>query len=303
MSADKNSTATRTDVLLEQTLAMLAPLVRLLVAHGVTYPQLVAALKPAFLRAAHAELSAAGKRISDSAISIVSGVHRKDVRALTSDGRVPDRVPPRVQSLVSEVMLRWSRDPRYAGPDGVASALPLRNGNGSHADDDPSFEQLAQSVSRDFHSRAMLDEMLRLGIVEIADDRAHLRPERLIADRAFIEMVASVSRNVKDHLAAIEGNVGTLQAGDRAPFLEQSVCADALGPESINALHELARRILDSAVRRMDALAQEGVKHDQQPGGQAMQMRFGMYFYAERELPLTPAGQLPMPGQIEDNQR
>ena len=202
MSAQKNGDASRPDVLLEQTLVMLAPLVRLLVANGVTYPQLVAALKPAFLRAAHAELTAAGKRISDSAISIVSGVHRKDVRALTSEGRVLDRVPPRVQSLVSEIKVRWSSDPRYAGQDGVPSALPLRHGNGSHGDDEPSFEQLAQSVSRDFHSRAMLEEMLRLGIVEIVDDRVHLRSERSIADREFIEMVQCVSRNVHDHLAA-----------------------------------------------------------------------------------------------------
>lgn len=201
MSAQKNGDASRPDVLLEQTLAMLLPLVRLLVANGATYPQLVAALKPAFLRAAHAELTASGKRISDSAISIVSGVHRKDVRALTSEGQVPDRVPPRVQSLVSEIMVRWSSDPRYAGQDGVPSALPLR-GDGSHADDEPSFEQLAQSVSRDFHSRAMLEEMLRLGIVEIVDNRAHLRSERSIADRDFVEMVASVSRSVHDHLAA-----------------------------------------------------------------------------------------------------
>ena len=211
MSTQKNGDASRPDVLLEQTMAMLAPLVRLLVAHGVTYPQLVAALKPAFLRAAHAELSASGKRISDSAISIVSGVHRKDVRALMSEGRVPDRATDRVLSLVSAVMVRWSSDPRYAEQDGVPRALPLRNGNGGHAVGEPTFEQLTQSVSRDFHSRAVLDEMLRLGIVEIADDRAHLRSERSIADRDFIEALASLSRNVHDHLAAIEGSVSASQ--------------------------------------------------------------------------------------------
>ena len=41
VSAEKTGDASRSDVLLDQTLAMLAPLVRLLVANGVTFPQLV----------------------------------------------------------------------------------------------------------------------------------------------------------------------------------------------------------------------------------------------------------------------
>lgn len=190
---------------------MLAPLVRLLVANGVTYPQLVAALKPAFLRAAQAELSASGKRISDSAISIVSGVHRKNVRTLTSRSPLPERVPDQVHSLVSEVMLRWTSDPSYAGADGMPCALRLRNGNGNQATASPSFDQLTQSVSRDYHSRAVLEEMLRLGVVEISDDQAHLRCERSMANREFIEAVAYVASNVHDQLAAIAGRLGVRQ--------------------------------------------------------------------------------------------
>ena len=295
MSAEKPSDASRPDVLLEQTLAMLAPLVRLLVANGVTYPQFVTALKPAFLRAAHAELSAAGKRLSDSAISIVSGVHRKDVRTLTAEGSLRARTPERVLSLASEVMARWIGDPRYVDQDGMPRALPLRSGNGNGGQSEPSFEQLTQSVSRDFHSRAVLEEMLRLGIVEIADDVARLRCERSLADPSFIETIGYLSRNVRGHLAAVEGNLSALRAGDRPPFLEQSVFADELGPESIHALQELARRILDSALRRVSALATECAERDKQQGGdQAMQMRFGMYFYAEPESPLMRDGELPM---------
>lgn len=292
MSAETPRDQSRSDVLLDQTLAMLAPLVRLLVASGVTYPQFVSALKRAFLRAAHAELSVSGKRISDSAISIVSGVHRKYVRAMMSEARLRSHEPDRVLSLAGEVMARWASDTRYLGDDGSPRPLPLRNGNGTS--DSPSFEQLTQSVSRDFHSRAVLEELSRLGVVEVTDDVAHLHIERSMANCGFIETLSYVSGNIRDHLAAIEENLHASQAGDPVPFLEHSVLADELDAESIRALQELSRRIWDSTLRRMANLATDSAARDKrQSGAHAMRMRFGVYFYAEPESPLVSDSELP----------
>ena len=294
VSAEKTGDASRSDVLLDQTLAMLAPLVRLLVANGVTFPQLVAALKPTFLRAAQVELSQSGKRINDSAISIVSGVHRKDVRALSSESRLTARVRQPLPSLAGEVIARWASDPQYVDEDGLPLALPVRNGK---ARSEPSFERLSQSVSRDFHSRAVLEELLRLGFVEVSDDIARLHIECAVADRSFIHAMAYIARNVHDHLAAIEGNFSAMQAGNGSPHLEHSVCTEDLGPESIQALQELARRVLESATRRISALSAERLEHDsQRSGSQAMRMRFGMYFYSEPESPLIRDGEPPLEG-------
>ena len=283
MSAEKTRDASRSDLLLDQTVAMLAPLIRVLVAQGVTYPQLAVALKPAFLRAARAELAQAGKRINDSAISIVSGVHRKDVRALSSQSRATREQEP-LQSLADEVANRWANDPDYLGQDGLPLALPVRNGS---AQSEPSFERLSQSVTRDFHSRAVLDELVRLGRIEISDDIARLDQQRAIADPGFVLTMAYIARNVHDHLAAIEGNFSATQTAGGLPHLEHSVAAENLSPESMQALQELARRVLESATRRISALTEECVERDSQhPGSQALRMRLGMYFYSEPESPL-----------------
>lgn len=205
MNADNVGDQRRADVVLDQTLTILMPLVRLMIANGVTYPQLVAALKPAFLQAAHAELAESGQRISDSAISIVSGVHRKDVRALTSHRRPP---VPRLLSLAGEVIARWTSDARYIAEDGSPRALPLRNS----ADDGerPSFEQLTQSVSRDLHSRAVLDELSRLGVLEVTADIVRLRIERSIAGRQFIAALSIAASDVQDRLRAMEAQLRSL---------------------------------------------------------------------------------------------
>jgi hypothetical protein len=281
--------ATRGDVLLDESVAMLTPLIRLLVSQGVTYPQFASALKRSFLRAAHAELRAAGKRVSDSAVSLLSGVHRKDVRALTADGQLATRPVNRALSVADEVFTRWVSDPTYLATDGLPRVLPLR----TRGDAEPSFESLAQSVSRDFHSRAILDEMTRLGVAEAAGEFVRLRVERFVPDAGFAETLSYVSRNVYDHLGAVEGNMKAIHAGARSPFLEQSVFADGLSRESVRELQELARRIWESALRRMYALATDRLAHDQHAGGQqALRMRFGVYFYSEPDSPLARQGDL-----------
>ena len=270
---------------------MLAPLIRLLVSQGVTYSQFTAALKLSFLRAAHSELTAAGKRVSDSAISLLSGVHRKDVRALTADGQLGSRPVDRALSVADEVFTRWVNDPAYLDADGLPKMLPLR----SRTEDEPSFESLAQSVSRDFHSRAILDEMSRLGIAEATGDFVRLRAERFVPDAGFAETLSYVSRNVYDHLGAVESNMKAINAGTRSPFLEQSVFADGLSQESVRELQELSRRIWESALRRIYTLATDRIENDQRVGGErALRMRFGVYFFSEPDTPLTRDGDLPV---------
>ena len=285
MSIETPETPSRGDNLLEECVAMLAPLVRLLVSRGVTYPQFTAALKTAFLRAAHAELESVNKKVTDSAVSLLSGVHRKDVRALTSDGVLRTRGIDRMQSLPDEIFMRWTNDANYLDVDGFPKILPIRG----RTPDEPSFELLAQSISRDFHPRSILDELVRLGIAEVQAETVRLRTISFVPKEDFSRTLSYVRTNIADHLAAASMNLRAVQHGAPGPFLEQSLYADELSAESVMELHRLARRIWESALRRMFALANERAQIDEQggPGTQAMRMRFGTYFYAEAATPLS----------------
>jgi hypothetical protein len=271
---------------------MLAPLVRLLVASGVTYPQFTAALKTSFLRAAHAELEQVSKKVTDSAVSLLSGVHRKDVRALTSDGVLNARRFDRMQSLPDEIFTRWTNDPNYLDVDGLPKLLPMRG----RTPDEPSFEQLTQSVSRDFHPRSILDELVRLGLADVQADTVRLRQYTYVPQEDFDKTLRYVRANIADHLAAASQNLRFVQKGKHGPFLEQSLYADELSVESVAELHRLARRIWESALRRMFALANERARIDEQgaPGSQVMRLRFGTFFYSETSTPLTESSDLPL---------
>ena len=137
--------------------------------------------------------------------------------------------------------------------------------------------------------------MTRLGVAEASGDFVRLRAERFVPDAGFSETLSYVSRNVYDHLGAVESNMKAIDAGHRSPFLEQSVFADGLSPESVRELQELSRRIWESALRRIYTLATDRIENDQRVGGeQAMRMRFGVYFFSEPDSPLTRNGDLPV---------
>ena len=72
-------------------LRVMAPLVRWLLRSGVGYTEFSAALKPVFLAEAQLESERTGGKQTDSALSLLSGLHRKDIRKAAQDAATPAR--------------------------------------------------------------------------------------------------------------------------------------------------------------------------------------------------------------------
>jgi hypothetical protein len=62
------------------------------------------------------------------------------------------------QPLAAEVLARWTTDHSYRDQAGEPAML-------NRLGPAPSFEALAQTVTRDIHHRSLLDELLRLDLV------------------------------------------------------------------------------------------------------------------------------------------
>lgn len=294
---------TEADLLLSRALRLLAPLVRLLVARGVNYPRLSAALKPLFIDAARAELARAPARLTWTAISVLSGVHRKDMRDMLraqSRGHTDDPVratlgPPRkalTPSLAIQVATRWNLARRYRDTEGRPRELPLRSDRR-----EPSFEQLVEDVSSDVHAQAVLDELQRLNIAAVTDGRVRLVSDALVPSQRFAELTTLMAENVHDHIAAAAANLHADRAGSER-FLEHAMFADELSTESVAALNALAKQLWKQAVMQAVQAATELVERDRERGvaGTAgeMRMRFGSYFYAEpKEPPALPQPDAP----------
>lgn len=265
---------------------LMAPVATWLLRHGVAYPAFAEAMKLVFLDAARGELDAACSErgaaqtaITQSALSMLSGVHRKDVRALSD---VQQAVPGTSRvSLPSQVFTRWLTDKRYRAVNGTPRAL-LRTAPapGTKNSRRRSFEGLCRELSNDVHPRAVLDELLRLGQVVLDGDQVKVAAQAFIPAAQLDEMNALFSANAADHMAAAVNNISF----EGPKFLEQSVFADGLTAESVNLLHSVARQAWASAFASMVSQARERVEADaalDDQGLAPMRMRFGVYFYNE----------------------
>ncbi|HVR49634.1 MAG TPA: DUF6502 family protein [Pseudorhodoferax sp.] len=274
--------ASRSATVLASVLRLLRPAVRLLLRHGVAYPSFAVALKQVFLDAAQEELAASGQKTTDSALSLLSGVHRRDVRQLRAAAAAAPATPPRhALNMASQVVARWLSDPVFSDADGQPLALPRQGENGS-----ASFDALVAAISTDVRPRAVLDELQRLGLVEDGEQGLRLLVAGFVPRHGFSEMLTLLERNVGDHLAA---GCANLDGDDN--FLEQAVFTDQLTPESAAHLHLLAAKQWRQASRQMLREAQLRFDHDQAhaaPTQRTQRVRFGSYFYATQDDETTP---------------
>lgn len=252
---------------------ILRPLVRLLIARSLPFPFVSNLLRGVYVEVAEAEFPVAGKPQTDSRITLLTGVHRKDVKRLRRE-RHGAPSPPRALSLGSQLIARWMALPEYV--DGERGPRPLPRL--ASASDAPSFESLVRSVSTDIRPRAVLDEWLRLGIVEIDDqDRVRLKVQAFIPGRGSEEMAYYFGRNLHDHLAAAVRNV----LGEPHPFLERSVNYNNLSSEAVEELSELARRRGTELLREINARALALQKLDSGRPGASNRFNFGLYLFTE----------------------
>jgi hypothetical protein len=251
---------------------LLEALVRLLLDHGVALPALVELLKTAYVRVAARHFRLPGKEQTDSRISLLTGVHRKDVKRLRDgidEARLEREVP-----LAAQVLGRWSGDVRYLDEQGLPRVLPRTSRQGGEL----SFESLVQSVSKDIRPRALLDEWLRTGVAVLeADEQVRLAVEAAVPAESLADKMEFLGRNVHDHVAAIAANLRETPS----PFIERCVFYDGLRPEQVAELRALAEQRAMAALLEVNRRARAMLAQNGSAAHDSERFNFGVYFYHE----------------------
>jgi len=266
---------TRQSAVLRALARVLRPVARLLIAGGVPIQAASEALKRAYVEAAHRHFGDEAR--TDSRLSLLTGINRKEVRRLTTP--VADEWGPEsVTSFASAVYTAWTLREEWRAPDGQPRVLPKRG--------DGSFDVLVKGVTRDLRPSSVLAELVRLGYAQVGeDDTVRAAGNAFLPQREFADRLGPLAENLQDHLDAAVTNV----LATSPPFLERTLFADELSEESAQALHEEARaqwkRVHDELILRADAFEAE----DRRLGRPtSTRIRIGVYVYSE-----TPAGATP----------
>lgn len=239
--------------------SILAPFTRLLVRRGLLIGVVTERLKLHYVRAAR---SLAGPRATESRISVMTGLQRREIArlsALPGNGLSGKKV-----NHLSRLVQIWQTDPRFAGRD------LDRAGPGD------TFETLALSIRRDVHPRTMIDQLTEAGTISLTEkDRLRLEQPSYQPFAGSEDQLDYFADNAGDYMAAATANILTADA----PFFERAAHFNGLSPEAV-AKVEAAFRTGEMAL--LQRIATEAATLQKESPG-THRFRAGGYFYTMDE--------------------
>ncbi len=262
--------------------AVLRPLVRLLLRNQVTYTALLPLLKQLYVEVADQELTLDGKRQTESRLSLLTGIHRKEVKRLREDVIPTQQVPVNL-SLGGQLVASWLATAGYH-QDGQPQPIPRQ----SRQPGDVSFETLVETVGhQDIRPRAVLDEWQRLGIASVnGKDEVVLQTDAYVPRGNEEEKLYYWQRNLADHIQTASQNLDDTNP----PRLERSVYYGQLSPAAVDELHHLYREKSMALLKQINERARQ--LKTRSPGN--LRMNAGVYFACD-EQPASSTNPNPAP--------
>lgn len=247
---------------------LMRPLVRTMIARGLTAPVVYALLKRVYVEVAETHFALDDKSLTDSRIAMLTGVHRKDVRTIRNEPDVTGQESRRKSALLATVIGQWMTHPDFSA-GGKPRPLP-RSEDG--------FDALVETVSKDVRPRTVLDELVGSGLVSTDDDgRLVLKAAAAIGTPNSAEREAFFAANVGDHLAAASENL----LADAPPFFERAVFYNQLPPEALDAIEARARRDAQALLEDISHQSSDLHRAAADQEGARGRYRMGIYFYRD----------------------
>jgi hypothetical protein len=194
---------------------LLRPLARILLRHNISFLTFSDLAKQVFIEVAEQDFPPSGRKQSLSRISMLTGLSRKEVLRVK---RVP--VPTDGEAVVQQgrsirVINGWTHDRRFLDDSGNPLVLDFDSA-------EQSFSSLVRFHSGDIPARAVLDELLRVGLVErTPDGRVRLISPVYVPRSGIREKLSILGVETADLLNTIDHNIH-LEEGD--PNFQRKVC-------------------------------------------------------------------------------
>ena len=244
--------------------AVLCPLAELMITTGVTLSSATELLKQALYDAAHTR---ADGPVSDSQVSLLTGLHRKDVRrfreAATSTARGS------FENASTRVIALWRGDPAYLDDGGAPLFLPRSSDTG------PSFDGLVQQLRLDLAPGTVLLHLAEQGLVaQEADGTLSLKASAYVPLAGSPEMLTAFEKGISAHLAAAVEN---LRGANPRPHFERSSHFNRLSAESAETLDALARQLAEDHLAQFNAEAGRLQRQDMSKPTSSHRISFGSY--------------------------
>jgi hypothetical protein len=221
----------RDQVLGAAVIRILRALVRILLRYGMPYDGFAELAKRVYVDVAKSDYHLPNRKQSISRISTLTGIYRREVSRLLELPDIDDSEITGRHNRAARVIGGWLHDSDYSDAEGRPRDLNIEG-------DEPCFTHLVRKYSGDIPVRAILDELVRVGAVEISDaGSVHLLSRAYVPQHEEADMLAILGKDVADFVETIDHNI---QAMGKDTRLQLKVEYDNLPAEAIPALRALA---------------------------------------------------------------
>jgi len=236
-------------ILYKAILSVLKPLVKILLRNNMPYGVFADLARRAYVEVATNEFSVEGRKQSNSRIATITGLSRKEVKRIQEIDEEQETNLVDKYNRAARVVYGWVHDENYQKKPG--ETLPL-----SFDGEMPSFSALVKAYSGDVPPRAVLDELERVGVVEIdGNDQIRLLFRAYIPKTAINEKLQYLGSDVSALIQTMDRNI---HEADKSPFFQRKVYYDNLPEESIAALQQLIAENSQALLEKIDqAMAEQ----------------------------------------------
>jgi Family of unknown function (DUF6502) len=261
-------------LLLDAAKQVLAPLVQLMLAHGVKYNQLQELLKLVMVQVAAADVAGSQLERAQSRISVATGLRRPEIKRLLEEPVTPHS---KGRSVVADVFGRWTADKLYRDGRGRIKPLPRNASEGGEV----SFEALVRSIKKDVHPRSVFEDMHRQGLIALdSQGRVKLVQNAFVPKQDLAQMLHFLGANVGAHLGSAVSNT----LGKSPDYLEQSVLGEGLSDRGLAEVEARARDEWRRLFKELGELMMDTMARDKAQGIEGgRNLRIGMYTANEPE--------------------
>jgi hypothetical protein len=220
---------------------LLRPLVRVLLRNGIPYGTFAELAKWVYVDVASSELGIPGRKQTTSRIAVITGLSRKDVKQFRETEEPSDLGATERYNRAARVINGWLNDKCFTDDEGSPLDLPMEG-------DKLSFASLVKAHSGDIPSRAILDEMLRVGLVEIENDQVSLLAGGYIVRKGDADKISIMGNDVSELISTIDHN---MLSDPNSAFLQRKVMYDNI-PEEF--LDELKPQLFDKSKKFINSI-------------------------------------------------
>jgi hypothetical protein len=256
---------------------VLRPLFRILLRNHMSFKAFVDIAKHTYVGVAADEFGIPGKKTSVSRVALLSGLTRKEVQRLLDAPAIEDTEAAERYNRAARVVAGWVRDPEFSDAEGNPKVLSLQEGTGQG---NAGFAALARRFSGDIPTRAILDELLRVGVVEKVDDNSvRLKIRAYVPESGDADKLNILGTDVSDLVSTIDHN---LQHGAADPFFQRKVMYDNVPLEALQEFRRLSGAQAQALLEKLDKWLSQHDRDTSRTGGTGqIRTGIGIYYFEE----------------------